>query len=145
MKNKNVSHSVVSDYLRAHGLSPTRLLCPWNSPGRNTRIGCHSLLQGALLQKHKPAKRKDPEMPRYEDFTQNSHTSTNFTVKPSRWPVLQHRDAKAGFSCFHCRCERRAKNYQSFEKNVYMAEGDQNKQKNENISHPWNKKKTKCY
>ena len=29
-----------------HGLSPTRLLCPWNSPGKNTGIGCHALLQG---------------------------------------------------------------------------------------------------
>ena len=23
-----------------------RLLCPWNSPGKNTRVGCHSHLQG---------------------------------------------------------------------------------------------------
>ena len=25
---------------------PTRLLCPWDSPGKNTGVGCHSLLQG---------------------------------------------------------------------------------------------------
>ena len=24
----------------------SRLLCPWDSPGKNTRVGCHSLLQG---------------------------------------------------------------------------------------------------
>ena len=29
-----------------HGLLPTRLLCPWNSPSRNTRGGCHFLPQG---------------------------------------------------------------------------------------------------
>ena len=29
-----------------HGLQPTRLLCPWNSPGTNTGVCCHSLLQG---------------------------------------------------------------------------------------------------
>ena len=23
-----------------------RLLCPWESPGKNTRVGCHALLQG---------------------------------------------------------------------------------------------------
>ena len=40
-----VSRSVVSDSLRPHGLWPTRLLCPWNSPGRNTGVGSHSLLQ----------------------------------------------------------------------------------------------------
>ena len=29
-----VSHSVVSDSLQPHGLQPTRLLCPWDSPGK---------------------------------------------------------------------------------------------------------------
>ena len=31
---------------RLHGLYPARLLCPWNSRGRNTGVGCHFLLQG---------------------------------------------------------------------------------------------------
>ena len=26
--------------------SPPRLLCPWNSPGKNAGVGCHFLLQG---------------------------------------------------------------------------------------------------
>ncbi|KAM7244171.1 hypothetical protein CapIbe_004779, partial [Capra ibex] len=25
---------------------PTRLLCPWDSSGKNAGVGCHSLLQG---------------------------------------------------------------------------------------------------
>ena len=33
--------SVVSDSLRPYGLYPARLLCPWDSPGKNTRVGCH--------------------------------------------------------------------------------------------------------
>ena len=37
--------SVVSDSARPHGLQPTRLLCPWDSPGKNTGVGCHFLLQ----------------------------------------------------------------------------------------------------
>ena len=28
-----------------HGLQPTRLLCPWDSPGKNNGVGCHFLLQ----------------------------------------------------------------------------------------------------
>ena len=28
---------------------PTRLLCPWDSPGKNTGVGCHFLLQGIFL------------------------------------------------------------------------------------------------
>ena len=35
--------------LRPHGLESVRLLCPWNSPGRNTGVGSHSLLQGIFL------------------------------------------------------------------------------------------------
>ena len=30
-------------------LQPTRLLSPWDSPGRNTRMGCHALLQWIFL------------------------------------------------------------------------------------------------
>ena len=39
------SRSVVSDSLRPHELKPTRLLCPWDSPGKNTGVGCHFLFQ----------------------------------------------------------------------------------------------------
>ena len=38
------SRSVVSDSLRPHGLQPTRLLCPWDFPGKSTGVGCHHLL-----------------------------------------------------------------------------------------------------
>ena len=37
--------SVVSDSVRPHGQQPTRLLRPWDSPGKNTGVGCHFLLQ----------------------------------------------------------------------------------------------------
>ena len=36
----------VSDSWQPHALWPTRLLCPWNSPVKNTGEGSHSLLQG---------------------------------------------------------------------------------------------------
>ena len=41
-----LSCSVVSDSLRPSGLYPTRLLCSWNSSGKNTGVVCHALLQG---------------------------------------------------------------------------------------------------
>ena len=44
-----VSRSVVSDSLRPHELYSTRLLCPWNSPGKNTGVDCHSLFQRIFL------------------------------------------------------------------------------------------------
>ena len=42
----SVSHLVTSASLWPHGLLPVRLLCPWDSPVKNTRVGCHSLFQG---------------------------------------------------------------------------------------------------
>ena len=46
-----LSHSVISDSLRPHGLQPTRLLCPWDSPGKRPRVGYHFLLQGTSQPK----------------------------------------------------------------------------------------------
>ena len=38
--------SVMSDSLQLHGLQPTRLLRPWNFPGKSTGVGYYFLLQG---------------------------------------------------------------------------------------------------
>jgi len=42
------SRSVVSNSSRPHGLEPTRLLHPWDFPGKSTEVGCHHLLQSVL-------------------------------------------------------------------------------------------------
>ena len=39
------SCSVVSGSSQPHGLQPTRLPYPWDSPGKNTGVGCHCLFQ----------------------------------------------------------------------------------------------------
>ena len=44
-----LSHPVMSNSMWPRGLQPTRLLCPWNSPGKNTGVDCHFLLQGIFL------------------------------------------------------------------------------------------------
>ena len=43
-ENWKGSRSVVSDSLRPHGLQPTRLLRPWDPPGKSAGVGCHYLL-----------------------------------------------------------------------------------------------------
>ena len=35
----------MSDSVQPHRRQPTRLPCPWDSPGKNTGVGCHFLLQ----------------------------------------------------------------------------------------------------
>ena len=47
-----------ADSLRPHGLQPARLLCPWNSSGKNTGVGCHALLQGIF-----PTQGSNPGLP----------------------------------------------------------------------------------
>ena len=39
------SCSVVSESSQPHGLQPTRLLHPWDFPGKSTGVGCHCLLR----------------------------------------------------------------------------------------------------
>ena len=53
-----------------HGLQPTRLLCPWNSPGKNTAVACHSLLQGIF-----PSQGLNPGL---------LHSSKFFTIRATR-------------------------------------------------------------
>ena len=43
-----LSLSAMSDSLQPHELYTTRLLSPWDCPGKNTGVGCHTLLQGDL-------------------------------------------------------------------------------------------------
>ena len=38
------SRSVLSNSSWPHGLQLTRLLCPWDFPGKSTGVGCHCLL-----------------------------------------------------------------------------------------------------
>ena len=45
--------SVMSDSSRPHGLQPTRLLLPWDDPGKSTGVGCHCLLRHTSKVMHK--------------------------------------------------------------------------------------------
>ena len=55
------SHWVMSNSLWPHGLQPSRLLCPWDSPGKKTGAGCHvepksSALAGGFFATEPPGK-----------------------------------------------------------------------------------------
>ena len=59
-----LSHSVVSDSLWPYEQEPTRLLCPWDSPGKNTGVGCHFHLQPqstVRFQLHHQSGKKEEE------------------------------------------------------------------------------------
>ena len=45
MKSEVKSFSRVLLFETPWTVQPTRLLCPWDSPGKNTGVGCHALFQ----------------------------------------------------------------------------------------------------
>ena len=53
--------SVVSDSVRPHRRKPTRLPRPWDSPGKNTGVGCHFLLQCRKVE-------SESEVAHFSDF-----------------------------------------------------------------------------
>ena len=45
----------MSDSVRPHRRQPTRLPCPWDSPGKNTGVGCNFLLQCVKVKSEREA------------------------------------------------------------------------------------------
>ena len=54
--------SVVSNSVWLHRWQPTRLLCPWDSPGKNTGVGCHFLLQWMKVKSESEVARLCPTL-----------------------------------------------------------------------------------
>ena len=75
-KSESVSGSFVSDSLLPPELQLTRLLCLWNSPGQNTRVGSHSLLQRIFLAQG--------------SLTQGSYVLSPFLISKNNSQKLSH-------------------------------------------------------
>ena len=54
--------SVVSGSVRPHRQQPTRLRRPWDSPGKNTGVGCHFLLQCMEMKSESEVARSCPTL-----------------------------------------------------------------------------------
>ena len=79
------SCSVVSDSWRPRGLQPTRLLRPWDFPGKRTGVGCHHLLQAHLLQKS--ANLRTPCSEENGHVYAAQHTGQGHVLLLSTWKV----------------------------------------------------------
>ena len=55
---------VVSNSVRPHRRQPTRLPRPWDSPGKNTGVGCHFLLQCMKVKSKREVAQSDSIDPR---------------------------------------------------------------------------------
>ena len=54
--------SVVSNSVRPHSQQPTRLIHPWESPGKNIGVGCHFLPQGMKVKSASEATQSCPTL-----------------------------------------------------------------------------------
>ena len=52
----------MSDSVRPHRQQPTRLLRPWDSPGKNTGVGCHFLLHCVKVKSESEVARSCPTL-----------------------------------------------------------------------------------
>ena len=84
----------MSDSLQIHELYPTRLLWPWNSPGNDTRVGCHFLLQRVF-----PNQGLNPGFLHFRQILY----SLSHQRRPNGPLLFKHQDiwAYLGISCHH--------------------------------------------
>ena len=52
----------MSDSERPHRRQPTRLPCSWDSPGKNTGVGCHFLLQCVKVKSEREVAKSCPTL-----------------------------------------------------------------------------------
>ena len=80
-----LSHSVVPNSLQLHGLQPTRLLCLWDSPGKNIGVGISSVAQSCRTLCD-PMNCSMPGLPVHHqllEFTQTHVNQVRDAIQPS--------------------------------------------------------------
>ena len=87
-------HSVVSYSSLPHGLQPTRLPRPWESPGKNTGVGCHCLLQRVKVKSQSEVAQSCPTLSDPTTLSGIKITfvkNTNFNIAEVRNKILLQR------------------------------------------------------
>ena len=84
----------MSDSVRPHRRQPTRLHHPWDSPGKNTRVACHFLLQCMKVKSESEVTQSCPTLSDPMDCSLPGSSSMGFS-RQEYWsgvslPSLQH-------------------------------------------------------
>ena len=81
--------SVVSDSVRPQRRQPTRLPCPWDSPGKNTGVGCHFLLQCMQVKSESEVAQSRPTLSDPMDYSPpGSSVCGIFQAKVLEWGAI---------------------------------------------------------
>ena len=105
-----------------HGLQPASLLCPWNSPEKNTGVGSHSLLQDIFLTQG-----SNPALLHYQQILYHLHLQC-FKVRLKHFSNLR---AGPRITLLHVSCQQQ--NYSSFPKDR-PTDGSNSEPKDHSVS-----------
>ena len=87
--------SVVSDSVRPHRRQPTRLPCPWDSPGKNIGVGCHFLLQCMKVKSESEVAQSCPTLcDPMEGSLPDSSIHGIFQARVLEWVAIAFSDGK---------------------------------------------------
>ena len=79
----------MSDSVRPHRRQPTRLLCPWDSPGKNTGVGCHFLLQWMRVKSESEVAQSYPTLSNPMDCSlPGSSVHGTFQARVLKWGAI---------------------------------------------------------
>ena len=85
--------SVVSNSVRPHKRQPTRLPCPWDSPVKNTGLGCHFLLQCMKVKSESEVPQSCPTLSDPMDYSlPGSSVHGVFQARVLEWAAIAFSD-----------------------------------------------------
>ena len=87
----------MSNSVQPHRRQPARLLCPWDSPGKNTGVGCHFLLQCMKVKSESEVAQSCPTLSDPRDWSlPDSSVHGIFQARVLEWGAI----AFSGKSCY---------------------------------------------
>ena len=82
----------MSDSVRPHRRQPTRLLCPRDSPGKNTGVGCHFLLQCMKVKSESEVAQSCPTLSDPMDWSlPGSSVHGIFQARALEWCAIRYK------------------------------------------------------
>ena len=93
----------MSDSVRPHRRQPTRLPCPWDSPGKNTGVGCHFLLQCMKVKRESEVAQSYPTLSDPMDCSlPGSSIHGIFQARVLEWGAIAFSECR--YSCLLIQC-----------------------------------------
>ena len=92
----------MSDSVQPHRRQPTRLPRPWDSPGKNTGVGCHFLLQCMKLKSESEVSQSCPTLSDPMDCSLPGSSAYGiFQARVLEWGAIESPNSSHGILAYH--------------------------------------------